>query len=225
MQVQAVLEDPARYSVVPKFMNFIEAFSEDWADVEGPDYFSESNALRLPLLYDEKPLFMVPDLPFQEFNTLGSPIDAMAAGMTPFIKGPIEWYPKHAQSLFTNRPIEKYIGEPAKGMLGALGASAKTENLARTFLPTFGKVDRLVPDVGKGEGLKRLASEIGGVRVVPIDEQKIARSKLFQKQSVLRRVKKKLRDEGIIPKASVKVSSKGSSGRRRRRKRRGRRDR
>ena len=223
LQVQAVFEDPARYSAVPKFMNFVEAFSEDWEGIEGPDYFSESNALRVPILYNEKPLFLVPDLPFQEFNTLGSPIDAIASGMTPFIKGPIEWYPKHAQSLFTDRPIEKYIGEPAKGMLGALGASAKTENLARTFAPTFGKIDRLVTDVKKGEGAKRLASEIGGLRVVPVDEQKIARSKAFQKQDVLRRVKKRLRDEGKIPKESVKKTGVESGDRRRRRSRRRRR--
>ena len=222
LQVQAVLEDPARYSTVPKFMNFVESFSEDWSDVEGPDYFSESNALRLPILYDEKPLFIVPDLPFQEFNTLGSPIDAIASGMTPFIKGPVEWYPKHAQSLFTNRPIEKYIGEPGKGILGKVGVSAKDENLIRTLLPSYGKIDRIVTDVGKGQGVKRLASEVAGIRVVPVDEQRIARSKLFQKQSVLRRVKKRLRAEGIIPENSTgKVSSK-RSGRKGRSKRKGR---
>jgi hypothetical protein len=229
LQVQAVLEDPARYSTVPKFMNFVESFSEDWSEVEGPDYFSESNALRLPILYDEKPLFIVPDLPFQEFNTIGSPIDAIASGMTPFVKGPIEWYPKHAQSLFTDRPIEKYIGETGKGMLGdTFGVSAKNENLIRTLLPSYGKIDRIVTDVGKGQGVKRLASEFGGIRIVPVDEQRIARSKLFQKQSVLRRVKKKLRDEGIIPANSTgKVSSisgsrKGRGGRSGRKGREGR---
>ena len=224
LQVQAALEDPARYSAVPKFMNFIEAFSEDWADVEGPDYFSESNAVRLPILYDEKPLFIVPDLPFQEFNTIGDPVKAIASGMTPFVKGPFEWYPKHAQSLFTDRPIEKYIGEPGKGMLGdAFGVSAKNENLFQTLLPTFGKLDRAYVDTfKKGEGTKRALSELGGIRVVPVDKQKIARGKLFQKQDVLRRVKKKLRDQGIIPKDSSTSSTKKTKSGRGRRGRSGR---
>ena len=57
---------------------------------------------------------------------------------------------------------------------------------------------------------------------LPVDEQRIARSKLFQKQSVLRRVKKRLRAEGIIPENSTgKVSSK-RSGRKGRSKRKGR---
>ncbi len=223
LQVQAVLEDPARYSVAPKFMNFVEAYSEDWEHVEGPDYFSETNAVRLPILYNEKPLFLVPDLPFQEFNTLSDPAGKIASGLTPFIKAPFEWYPKHAQSLFTDRPIEKYIGEPGEGVLGQLfGASKKFENLARTAVPTFGKIDRAVTDTQKGEGFKRLSSEGLGLRVVPIDEQKIARSKAFQQQDVLRRVKKRLRDEGVIsgePIKPVSVSKEGSRRRKRRRRR------
>ena len=114
-------------------------------------------------------------------------------------------------------------------MLGdTFGVSAKNENLIRTLLPSYGKIDRIVTDVGKGQGVKRLASEFGGIRIVPVDEQRIARSKLFQKQSVLRRVKKKLRDEGIIPANSTgKVSSisgsrKGRGGRSGRKGREGR---
>ena len=180
--------------------------------------------MRLPILYDEKPLFIVPDLPFQEFNTIGDPVKAIASGMTPFVKGPFEWYPKHAQSLFTDRPIEKYIGEPGKGVLGdVFDVSAKNENLAQTFFPSFGKLDRIYVDAfKKGEGTKRALSEIGGIRVVPVDKQKIARGKLFQKQDVLRRVKKKLRDQGIIPKDSSALSTKKTKSGRGRRGRSGR---
>ncbi len=189
LQIQAVFEDPHRYQFAPKMMEMIEEFSHEWEDVEGPDYFEQQHMLRLPLLYNEQPVFANVDLPFQSLQDIRP--QPFIAGMTPFVKVFTEWYPKHAQSLFTDRPIERYPGEP--GTTG-LGLDVKDENVISNLFPTLGKLQRAVQAKQRGELGAQMASELTGIRVVPVDEQKVARSKAFQNREVLRRVKRKIRD-------------------------------
>jgi hypothetical protein len=189
LQIQAVFEDPARYQLAPKMMEMIEQFSHEWGDIEGPDYFQQQHMLRLPLMYNEQPAFINPDLPFQSLQDIR--VDPFVAGMTPFAKWMTEWWPKHAQSMFTDRPIERYPGEPSALIPGI---DKKTEvNLGNIF-PTLGKIQRLAQAASRGEAGAQLSGEITGLRIMPVDEQKVARSKRFQKREVLRRVKRKIRD-------------------------------
>ena len=189
LQIQAVFEDPARYQLAPKMMEMIEEFSHEWGDIEGPDYFQQQHMLRLPLMYNEQPAFVNPDLPFQSLQDIR--VDPFIAGMTPFAKWMTEWWPKHAQSMFTDRPIERYPGEPSALLPGI---DKKTEVTLGNIFPTLGKIQRLTQAASRGEAGAQLSGELTGLRIMPVDEQKIARSKRFQKREVLRRVKRKIRD-------------------------------
>ena len=189
LQIQAVFEDPARYQLAPKMMEMIEEFSHEWGDIEGPDYFQQQHMLRLPLMYNEQPAFVNPDLPFQSLQDIR--VDPFVAGMTPFAKWMTEWWPKHAQSMFTDRPIERYPGEPSALLPGI---DKKTEVTLGNIFPTLGKIQRLAQAQQRGEAGAQLSGELTGLRIMPVDEQKVARSKRFQKREVLRRVKRKIRD-------------------------------
>ena len=105
LQMQAIMEDPARYAKIPKFIQAIESVTNDWRGIETPDYYEELHAVRLPLIQNSKPVFVNPNLPFQDLNRLNS--QDILSGMTPFAKLFGEMIPSRGYSTFTDRAVPR----------------------------------------------------------------------------------------------------------------------
>ena len=205
LQVQAVFEDPARYSKIPKLIESIESMTKDWQGIEAPDYTRDLHAVRLPWLINSKPVLVNPNLPFQDLNKtplVGFP--DILQNLTPFIRVLGEVVPERGYSTFFKRPIEKYGGERADDLhlpflpdVG-IGVSKKTEHAIQSLFPTVGKISRLNRKMSQGEATTQLASEMLGVKLISVDTQSTIRGETFAKRTALRDLKKRLEEEHQI---------------------------
>lgn len=192
LQMQAIMEDPARYAKIPKFIQAIESVTNDWRGIETPDYYEELHAVRLPLIQNSKPVFVNPNLPFQDLNRLNS--QDILSSMTPFAKLFGEMVPSRGYSTFTDRPIERFPGEESEVIPG-LGK--KTEHALATLLPTFGKVQRQFKAAGRDELPSQVLSEVAGIKLTNVDEGRVIRSNTFAQRELLRALKKRLEQDGV----------------------------
>tara|TARA_R110002110_G_scaffold22581_5_gene87386 strand:+ start:108 stop:3104 length:2997 start_codon:yes stop_codon:yes gene_type:complete len=219
LQVQAIFEDPARYSKIPKLIGSIESMTKDWQGIEAPDYTRDLHAVRLPWLINSKPVLVNPNLPFQDLNKtplVGFP--DILQNLTPFIRVLGEVVPERGYSTFFKRPIEKYGGERADDLhlpflpdVG-IGVSKKTEHAIQSLFPTVGKISRLNRKMSQGEATTQLASEMLGVKLISVDTQSTIRGETFAKRTALRDLKKRLEEEHQIhinTKARKKTTRRG----------------
>ena len=226
--LRAVVEQPGRLAAITgKPRQEIEKLSQDWKDLATPDYFQEVVATRMPkglaqtvsrwnqdtlewlkekgLAPEEAetgqmPLFLSPDMPINDLNRFN--FKDIVSSLSPFIK----WMPEHlagrGYSIFLDRPIERYEGEPSAVSIFPgfeTKASAKTEQLMRDLVPPYGKVQRFREKTAKGRPLESVGSELLGLKPILTDVQGVVRAKRFERRQRLRDLKHKLRDLGYIP--------------------------
>ena len=198
LQFQSMVTDPGRYSKIPKFLGAVEDVTSEWHDIPENDYFKEISAVRMPLIMNSKPVFLNPNLPFQDLNRMNS--DDILSSMSPFLKAPFENAPQRGYSFFLDRPIEGYPGEPSDILPGF---SKKQENLATTLVPPLSKVTRAITKYGEGELSAQLISELLGIKLINVDPGRTLRSQTYGRRELLRALKKQAENEGIIvPKTS-----------------------
>jgi len=207
LQITAMLEDPARYAKIPKLIQNIEGITSEWRDTPTPDYFKELHAVRLPIIMNSKPVYLNPNLPFQDLNRMN--FDDIVSSMTPFAKILGEWMPERGYSTFMDRPIERYAGEESEVVPGL---RKKDENVLMTMVPTLGKIQRMIKAGKRDELSTQMLSEIAGLKLMNADPQRVLMSNTYAAREALRGLVKKLEAEGDI-----------KPTRRRRRQRRGRR--
>ena len=205
LQIQAVFENPARYSKVPKFINNMEAMTRDWQGIEAPDYFRELQAVRLPAIMNSKPVYINPNLPFQDLNrTMLTGFPDVLANLTPFIRVAGELVPEKGYSTFLESPIEKYTGERSKDLhlpfmpSTTLGVGKKWENAINSLFPPLGKITRFNKAQRREEASAFLASEILGIKLMNVDTQRTIRGETYAKRKALTDLKKRLEDEHNI---------------------------
>ena len=228
LQFTAMFEDPTRYAGVGKFMQSVEATSPEWEDMPEKDYFADIHAVRLPLLHKEQPVYLDTKLPFQDINNLNA--REILGSMTPFIKMLSETFPSTPQSLWMDRPVERYPGERGE-VLSFL--PKKWEATVESLVPPYSKAVRSLvkPFIGdekeqekkEGKFLTSALSEALGIKLIPVDEQQVLRGDAFMKAELLRNYKKKLKDDGVILPEAVRIRAGEVSmprGRRKRRRRR-----
>ena len=228
LQFQSVLEQPARYGrMTAKPIQAIEQLSEDWESIETPDYFSEISAVRLPKeaalalqtlnksiddVFSEngvgldqaeqgiQPVYLNPNFPFQDLNRLN--YKDLLASMSPFIKTMTEQVSgSRGFSIFLDREIERFPGEPSEVSIlpGVEKRGRKrTEELFRTALPPFGKVQRLREKAAKGQAASQLLSEFVGIKPIQIDVERVKRGKIYNWREKLRNLKLKYRELGVL---------------------------
>ncbi len=203
-----------------KPINAIESLSEDWKDIPVPDYFAEQHAVRLPRYVSaaleamNKPLttatnaimgrleenaqpiqregiqpeFINPNLPFQDLNRMNG--KDVLSSLSPMLKLFPELIPERGYSTFTDRPIEKYPGEP--GTIPYL--SKKEEHAVSTVIPPIGKALRMIDRAKRGQLSEQVATEIFGIKLMGVDVDAVNRGKAYQRQEKLRALKQRFRD-------------------------------
>jgi len=226
LMMQEVLENPAKFSrISAKPIQAIESLSEDFKDVPAPDYFQELHAVRLPKGFAQafasingvaaeaagvgpnipegevQPVFLNPNVPFQDLNRMNW--KDLVSGASPFLKLPIEMATgtqNKGYSFFLDREIERYPGEPAEIDLLGTGyrPSKKTEYAIRTLFPTVGKVERIRQRASQGQIAAQLSTELLGIKVMQVDIDRVNRSKTYKSREVLRGLKQKARELGVI---------------------------
>jgi len=192
--VMALLEQPAKMSKLPKVKRAIEALSEDWQDLPTPDYYEEVQAMQLPLVRKDKPLFLQLDIPLNELTRLNK--KDVLSSLHPILKTFVETTPEGGYSFFMGSPIERYPGEEGE----VPGVSKMTEHTAMTFFPPLGKfVIRPLAAARKGELGQQLLSEFGGVRIRSLDVRRVLRAQTFQQRKLSRDYRRMLEQEGVLP--------------------------
>lgn len=185
LMFHALMTDPGRMAKVPKAINAIESLTPEWEGLTTPDYFSEINAVRLPLLTNGKPTYINPNLPFSDLNRLNW--QDTVSSLNPFIKGAVEYMTGY--DLFRQRSIESFPGEPG-ALLGALGLSGNDEQALTTLLPPLGKAARMADKVRQGELPQQLLTEVAGIKLIGQDEKREARNRIFRDRSATRDFKR-----------------------------------
>tara|TARA_R110000824_G_scaffold103432_2_gene245772 strand:- start:10058 stop:16126 length:6069 start_codon:yes stop_codon:yes gene_type:complete len=225
LQITAMVEDPGKYAKIPKTIQNIESITPEWSDISTPDYFKELHAVRMPALMEGKPIYLNPNLPFQDLNRMNH--QEILASMTPFVKLLGEYFPTNAQSYFTDRPIERYRGEPSDLVPGM---EKRAEHLLQSLLPPVGKAARALKAAGgrkvlpeflggvEGEEVQtgkmslQMISEVLGIRGMQNDVRRTMRGQTYALREALTRARKKARDVGVdLP--STKRRRRGRRGR------------
>jgi hypothetical protein len=198
LQLQALVTDPGKYAKFPKAIGAIEALSSEWEDLPNPDYFQELHAVRLPVRIEGQPTFINPNLPFQDLNRAN--FQDVLSGMSPFVKMFGEWAPKRGYSFFTDRPIERYPGEPAEiDVLGTgVTVGKKTEEIARSLLPTYGKIQRLRTKIKRDQTTQQVLTEVAGIKLIGLDVERVKRTDIYKKRKLIRELRDKWRAQGLI---------------------------
>ena len=235
LQIQAILENPGQYSrMTAKPVQAIENLSREWEEVETPDYFAEIHAIRLPkeaasyletlntkvddLVGGEEgqqrtgyqPTFLNPNFPWQDLNRLNS--QDFISGLSPYLKIPIEMIGGGGKgySIFLDRPIERFEGEPSKVSIlpGVdLKARQKVESLLESALPPYGKMQRMRKKIEAGEGATQILTEGVGLKLMQVDVEQAKRTAAFGRRRKLRQMVQKY-------KALGELIEPGDSGRR-----------
>lgn len=194
LMFEAIASNPGRYAYIPKVKTAIEALSPEWANIDTPDYFKETQAVRLPFAKDKQPVFWQPELPFLDVNRAN--LRDIAAGAHPVLGVAYEYL--SGKSLFTGSPIERYEGELAKGALGRLGVSKEQQYFAGKLLPTAGLIDRSFlrgEDEVSLEPTGFATLQFGGLKLKPLDVHKTRLDKIFKGMRSSRDFMQKVREE------------------------------
>ncbi len=191
---RSIVMNPGKFARTSKFIEAIESLSPEWEDIQTPDYYDELKAIRLPWARKGKPVYLNPNLPFQDINRLNWK-DAVSS-LNPLIKGAFESVPEGGYNIFMDMPIEKYEGEPSQSpIFKKLGLSKTQEHRLKSVLPPLSKLARISEKYEQGELLEQIATEFGGVKLIPYDRRRHTRGLTFAWRQASRDYKQKLSDE------------------------------
>uniref|UniRef100_A0A6M3L6W2 Putative structural protein n=1 Tax=viral metagenome TaxID=1070528 RepID=A0A6M3L6W2_9ZZZZ len=245
LQIHAMISDPGRYAKIPKLIRATESITEEWGDIPTPDYFEELNAVRLPLIANSQPVYYNPNLPFQDLNRMNW--RDIVGSLSPFFKVGIEWFPQRGYSLFLDRPVERYPGQPADMYLAAqralgpgsekaldaipdflLPKTKKGEQAQASLIPPLAKIESALrasgatnprQELDKTKLATNLMGQLFGVKAIPVDVRQQLRGNAYRTEEVLKNARMKAKELGIpIP----EVEQDNRSRRRQRPKRKGR---
>lgn len=190
----SMLENPGRYSKVPKLKHAIESLSANLGELPTPDYYDEVLATQLPGMHKDKPLFMQLDLPVNVLNTMN--YNDIVSGLHPFVKRVFEAAPHGGYSFFLDAPIETFSGEESKT---GLPISKGTEQTLSTLFPPLGKfLFRPMTAQNRGELQEQVLSELSGVRLRPLDVRRVLRARTFEGRKLAEDYRKLLVQQGLL---------------------------
>ena len=164
LQISTLLNKPGKYAKIPKALQTLEHLGPEETGVITPDYFENIDARRTPFQYEGKRIYWHPNLPYGDLNRFN--YKDIIASLHPILKLAFEVSPDRGHSIFLDRPILRYPGE-ADPQLPFLGG--KQAHVARTLLPTLGKITRGMRSHERGELPIQFLSELGGLKLYPLD--------------------------------------------------------
>jgi hypothetical protein len=189
--LMSILDNPGRFAKLPKAKAALENLSRDMVgELPTPDYFDEVQAIQLPYVEDDRPMYMQLDLPVLEMNRFN--VKDIASSLHPAIKIGIESASGN-YSLFLSAPIEDFPGQTSEGLPFL---TRSFEQKLSTLFPPFGKfIARPARALERGEGREQLVSELTGVRLRKLDVRRVMRAKTFEMRQLARDFKKRLLQE------------------------------
>lgn len=108
LQAENIIKQPAKYGNIERFRQNLERQSPGVDERWLPKYFPELYAIRTPLKTKQgSPLYLNPNMPFQDFNRLFDPTDWLSS-LAPW-KAAVELMVN--KNFFTMRDIQNYRGE------------------------------------------------------------------------------------------------------------------
>jgi hypothetical protein len=198
LQMEAMARDPFRYKLAPHHaVNAVEGLTRDW-NTDEPDYFTDLNAIRLPMLMGGQPVSFNARLPYVDINEVDP--RKWIASANPMIKLPVEMYLN--SDSFTGRPIQRFEGEGAQSdMLNSMGVSRMQEHAIKSALPpvskllTMGKGISDNPTTGVFNAVSEITPFFGGSKVLPSDLEKNKINRAIGKQQILNAIRRNKRND------------------------------
>ena len=184
LQFQSLIERPAKYANVAKLYSELGDMSLETHgdDPPTPDYFMESLNVRLPENLGNQPTYIMPDLPFIDFETADGILDYDKwIGMAhPVVKMGVEQF-TNRKSL-TGAPIAKEQGADEPLILGDVNVDEwlgpRTSYALEGLLPPVARAKSTLKDYGRGKaGIELWARSLGiNLRTVDVDRVMAQRS-------------------------------------------------
>lgn len=192
-QIMAMVENPGRYSKIPKLKQAIESLSSQMDDYPEPDYFAEVQAIQMGYIHKDRPLYAQFDLPVMDLNRL-NPKD-LASSLHPMIKS-FEYLPRGGYSYFKEAPIEAFPGQRSEGIPSI---SRLTEAKLEAVFPPFGKyVSRPAKAAKRGVLDEQIASELLGIRLRTIDARRVTRGNTFRRRKLAREFAQRIKQDAAM---------------------------
>lgn len=200
-----------RYKTAQRIQENFEDLSSEWEDLPEYDYFAEINALRTPWEAYGKPIYVSPDLPFNDLNRALSLNDYITS-ISPIVRFGGQFLmglPMGSVDPLTGAVIDKDapsqgIGTVLEDLLGT-EISRPTEAVIENMMPPVGRLSRLKKNIEDNEGAEWLARFMGfGMRT--LDPDKAVRNRVHALSKITSTVRKKQEDrmKVILKAAQVK---------------------
>jgi hypothetical protein len=144
LQVSEMGRQPGKFALIEKVKRYFEAISDEPDETFLPDFMKDLGAWLLPLKANGLPVYLNPNMPFQDIEKLGNLImgnwdkfgQDLFNSLTPFAKWLMELSPmiasggKHAgKEFFFGRDISVNQYKPAQAVLQLLGKKLPVEKL------------------------------------------------------------------------------------------------
>ena len=185
LQMESLLKNPAKYANVAKAYTEYGGMSESIMgdDPPTPDYFSEQLAVRYPSNIGNQPTYLMPDLPYMDFETAEGFLDEdkWISMSHPFIRLSLETY--RNKKSFTGAPIEdpNKAGQPLflfdTDISGVY--TPKVEYALEGLLPALSVGSRVHKKRQEGRTWREILLREAGVPIRTTDVDKVIRNRIF----------------------------------------------
>ena len=194
LQMESILRNPAKYANVAKAHSEFGGLSESvfGDDPPTPDYFTEQLAVRFPVNLGNQPTYLIPDLPYMDFETAQGFLDEdkWISMAHPFIRLGLEQW-KNKKS-FTGAMIDdpNKAGEPVDlfGVDVSSVYSPRVEYALEGLFPILSRASSTAKRNEEGKTAKEYWSQFLGVNLKSVDVDKVLRARTFAVKTGLSKV-------------------------------------
>jgi len=188
-----------RYKTAQRIQENFEALSPEWENLPEHDYFSEINVLRTPWERYGKPVYVSPDLPFNDLNRALSYKDYISS-ISPIVRFagqaavglPVGSVDPLSGAIIDKDAPSQGVGAVLEDLLG-VEVSRPTEAAIENLVPPLGRLSRLKKDVEDNEGAEWLMGLLGfGMRTLDVD--KALRNRVHTAAHIAGKVRRKQED-------------------------------
>ena len=102
-------------------------------------------------------------------------------------------------SIFLDRPIERFAGEPVEFDLLGTGARPRGKDMhwLEALFPPIGKLQRVYESAQRGQLAGTIIPELTGFKPIQVDIERVKKGKIFRRRDQLRAIRLKYRALGL----------------------------